>query len=1270
MSSDFPHAMHVDHIRRALWKPQSRAVVMVGAGFSRNADAISSAAPPFPLWWQFTDRLRKALYPTTKPEDTPDVLRMAEEYELATGRTALDDLLLEMIPDAQHQPGPLHELLLSLPWADLFTTNYDTLLERARTKVHEYKYDLVQTPSDVARAERPRIVKLHGSFPSHRPFIFTAEDYRTYPTRFAPYVNMVQQAIMENVFCMIGFSGSDPNFLQWTGWVRDHLGSSAPKIYLCDVLDLTPAKERLYQSMRVIPVDLGPLVPASRWTTAMRYRKSLEWLLLSLHNGRPLDMSSWPARPKHATPSSRAYTAPPALLEPPAIPQLVAGPETPVQTDNLSMEALRRHVQNWRSERLLYPGWVVIPEPNRLRLQLEIGHWLDNPRDQRILPLLKSQPIAERAETLYEFLWRFRRALVPLTQWLAQALHEFLEGVNPKPDLIDLQSLTTRPEIPQGNSDRLTELWVEFAFALINNAWQDRLEDQHVLWLKRLEQVVCLQSAWKARWYHAQCWHYLLRLDEQAVRGVLRKWPENWGLPFWEAKRASVLAELGDAQAALSHAEIALDHVRQGISNVSVNHTILSEEGWIIGLIQTIESATSRHGIEPRQGFQTRINHLRSLRCSPEEDLSYRERELQQKGVEKTKSNTHGFDPGSVSTTHHFSLRASLEHWILIQMFHDGAWPLRCGNIVPALKGMPQAVRRFWEHQPPLAISIGLLSGSAEALKQMLGRVDVSAMDPSMARSIFTWLSGVFLAALEASPVIPQDGESVEGLRARLLHSCPLILSRMTIHLTPDQLEHALTISIKMYRHEACQRNSLTHALISQMFQRTLFAASVDQRYAWLPRLLELPLKGELSFVGNESPDWPEPLLFIPWNTDWRLPIEHERTSWAGGVVHLLRRMKENAPEVRANAALRLARLSKLGGLTDKQGRSFVGALWEQTDGGGFPSHTGFVPSFLVALPFERTPGDNRIAVARYLLALDVANSQHYFSEIDNATACPWHNSEERKAGVEWASNEAESLLSKIQEWWPKQAPLLKASHQKKNFFHQPSILDRLVRHLGVALIPYLRNCAETQKQAVLNLVAEIEDLGQQTLLAQPALLIFDVNRAEDTAQRIQRALHGATDLDVSRGHSALTIWFGLSQSRGIPLPPPYLLDGWIEGVVSRRQPGLLDAVHHLAAFTSRFGELLQEHHLQNLNEGLEFLLLETRPTKVNDTEDEIPLTTEQRIVLRGHASHLAARLSAEQQRRGSAIPPVLEEWRKVGSTDALPEVRRAWAQVAKPIPG
>lgn len=77
-----------------------------------------------------------------------------------------------------------------------------------------------------------RIVKLHGSFPANRPFIFTAKDYENYPINFSPFVNMVRQSIMETIFVLIGFSGDDPNFHSWTSWVQNNLGEHKPKIYM------------------------------------------------------------------------------------------------------------------------------------------------------------------------------------------------------------------------------------------------------------------------------------------------------------------------------------------------------------------------------------------------------------------------------------------------------------------------------------------------------------------------------------------------------------------------------------------------------------------------------------------------------------------------------------------------------------------------------------------------------------------------------------------------------------------------------------------------------------------------------------------------------------------------------------------------------------------------------------------------------------------------------------------------------------------------------
>ena len=145
------------------------------------------------------------------------VLKLAQEYETGFGRSDLHKFLQQSVRDNDFRPAEAHVRLMKLPWRDVFTTNWDTLLETTAERIAERSYSVIRNMDEIPLLGQPRIVKLHGSYPAHFPLIFTEEDYRTYPRKFSPFVNTVQQAMMETVFCLIGFSGDDPNFLQWSG---------------------------------------------------------------------------------------------------------------------------------------------------------------------------------------------------------------------------------------------------------------------------------------------------------------------------------------------------------------------------------------------------------------------------------------------------------------------------------------------------------------------------------------------------------------------------------------------------------------------------------------------------------------------------------------------------------------------------------------------------------------------------------------------------------------------------------------------------------------------------------------------------------------------------------------------------------------------------------------------------------------------------------------------------------------------------------------------
>lgn len=349
--TDFPA---LEQLARALWHEGTArgAAVLVGAGFSRNAERPGIDTPEPPLWGDLASEMIKQLYPHTSKDAPRDPLRLAEEYRTYFGQAALDEFIRTHILDQAWDPGPLHRALLDLPWSDVLTTNWDTLLERAAsTTVADY--EIVHTTSDLPHAGGRRIIKLHGSLGTSEHFIIAEEDYRTYPTRFAAFVNLARQVFIENELCLLGFSGDDPNFLQWSGWIRDNLGGNARRIYLVGVLRLGRAKRKFLEARNIAPIDLGPLVENS--TSSERQSTAMAQFLAFLSEAKPAPRSAWhPA-------SHTAYAFLPTSLE---------GRRRQGSDADYAASLLDQAARVWRRDRATYPHWLVCPADRRQDLRI------------------------------------------------------------------------------------------------------------------------------------------------------------------------------------------------------------------------------------------------------------------------------------------------------------------------------------------------------------------------------------------------------------------------------------------------------------------------------------------------------------------------------------------------------------------------------------------------------------------------------------------------------------------------------------------------------------------------------------------------------------------------------------------------------------------------------------------------------------------------------------------------------------------------------------
>lgn len=320
---------HLHKIRTKLLSTdgKSKVSIMVGAGFSRNAAKIEASFEGMALW----DDLKQTMVLDLNNHrgiESKSVLEIGEIYSDEYGRSALDNLLKSLIPDENYEPTELYDKLLNLPWADVFTTNYDTLLERSKTNIYERNYQVVYDVSDIPTSVQPRIVKLHGSFPANRPFVFTKKDYDEYPIKFSPFVNMVQQSIMESTFLLIGFSGDDPNFKKWTSWVRENLKDHMPKIYMIGINE--GEKQKQLEDKGITLIDFKNVYPGTS-----NYGQMYKDLFEYLSPKKKEEKTNWPFN------------------------------------ENIEVKDLNEL-------RLNYPGWVVLPDKIRRSYYLKVKLMIDD----------------------------------------------------------------------------------------------------------------------------------------------------------------------------------------------------------------------------------------------------------------------------------------------------------------------------------------------------------------------------------------------------------------------------------------------------------------------------------------------------------------------------------------------------------------------------------------------------------------------------------------------------------------------------------------------------------------------------------------------------------------------------------------------------------------------------------------------------------------------------------------------------------------------------
>jgi hypothetical protein len=1196
----------LQQLARALWRNGSTrgAAVLVGAGFSRNAILAGEDSVKPPLWFDLLHAMASELYPDALDAAPTGALRIAEEYRTYFGQAALDDFIRVRFPDTAWSPGPLHTTLLSLPWSDILTTNWDTLLERASSESWDHTYDIIRTESDLPHARSPRIVKLHGTIGDPGPLIFAEEDYRTYPTKHAAFVNLARQIFVENELCLLGFSGDDPNFLEWVGWVRDQLGGKARRIYLVGALGLRPAKRKFLESLNIAPIDFAPLLGSMN--AAQRHETASKLFFEALAQAKPRPPHHW-----HRLPSSEY----PLSQSGPGVPDLY---QRVRKDDDFAAEILAQVAKIAEADRMSYPGWLVCPSEIRRVIQ----HVPDEAWCLRA-GVLGKFGVNQRAKILFEFVWRRKTAFHPLGQELLGFLTEILED-------------------GAGLLDK--GLRREFIVALIRDT---RLTHEAPTYddLRSLEERFGREDEELGlEITYQRCLLARDKMDLQLLLDELAQLRSD--TPMWKLRQAALWAEVGHHHHASKLIMEANDDLDKSHRLDRTSLWIKSRLGWANWLCQIKNLAKVS-----KSSTDARNRDFKELKIDPSDEIDYFHtsvREIQAARHESPEImplfNLGHYRESSRADRGEVDESAALKRYELDQLTEVVGIPTRLNNVDLVATAITNIAKVTYAKTFDWYVFLirGLHSHYDKPFEKYFNRIAIAQLSNDAAQQLILIVrEGIsfWIKRRDESHGQREDrGFSTDRLRLLIM-----VLSRLTVRMKEEEASEAFAFALKL----AADQNLCHHWLleaIGDLVRQAANAIPSNRRGDLALASLSFPLSSE---KGIEPRFWPNPAAWL-WNC--KPHRAQDDTAWALRISQLVAATRENQKS-REEASLRLTYLALEGSLSESELASFGEALWSITGDGehALPVGTNLLDSTFAELPGKEGI-DPAARVRHQLFEADlglILSPAPPISSIDlGVNRSIMHSMRNAyKLGIKPEAKKAQEYFDLVTCWEPPKADDIEPFTSLVQYRRD---IEALAGDLiGQVFLPELAVTELTEQRRERLLEFVFRSHSWSGLSGAPYFLAAHPDKEEAVAKVIEKGIASSVHSRVANAVMALLTWVDVATTRGIPPLPNSVTKKLIHLIDAKHEQGL-HALLHAASVLQRAKKLDPDNQTA-LIAALSDLFEDTKYDAVDiETRKAVSIS-----LVRAQCVRLATTL-----RDAGHSDSVLLDWAREAELDPLPEVR------------
>lgn len=1206
---DLPDYPALQQLGRALWRNGSvrGASILIGAGLSKNAERPGNDTLEPPLWWELMEEMVERLYPHDKKKAPKDPLRIAEEFRTYFGQAGLDDFLRTRFPDKSWSPGPLHGALLGLPWSDVLTTNWDTLLERTEN-TGDHSYEVVRTEADLTHARSPRIVKLHGTIGDPGPLIFAEEDYRTYPVKHAAFVNLARQVFIENELCLVGFSGDDPNFLQWAGWVRDHLGGNARRIYLVGNLRLERATRKYLEAHNIAPIDFAPIV--EKLTPNRQHAAATQIFIDELRKAKPAPRHEWRLTSHNAFPLAKAG---------------VDAHQRVHKDHEFAADLLKKTIPLFKADRANYPGWLVCPAHLRQSIAYTgDAHWLVS---KPVLDLLEPKL---RADALFEILWRRTIAFVPLDIKLADALTEFVDntpvGINP-------------------------DLRLEFALALMRDARISRDDDGVKRWGAVVEAGGTPDSAIRLAADYQRCLHARDKMDLVSVGTELAK--INSEEPIWKLRRAALHSDIGEytkATRLIKEATADLERRHRLDRNSLSVKSHLAWASWISGACDAWAYIGRADRPRARNFKELDIDPLREIEYIKDSGSKI-EKERREEAIAVRPSFDEGHYREGNSTIHIGSGDPGLLlMYEFDQLTEAVGIPIHINHVNVCAWAAIAAVEVAY--QPNVEWYVWLLralhSYSDKEFERRFGRVEIAQMPTAIAEALIATLESA--VAFWTKRFRDTHGPDLQNDR-RCAHDAfrltLMILSRLTVRMNPEQAAQTLREVIELGKDPLIKHHDLIEA-IAELAKYAVKAIPVAQRAACVLTILEFPLPSEKGAGAPHLP-WPQIVLDI-----WTMPPVRNPadTGWDHRINQLIAAAQKGNTD-RPLAISQLAYLAANGTLKPDETTAYGRALWSDLDAQeeGLPANTGLNTGVFLRLPAMEGIDIQARLSARLLSAdlhevmrlsppigtIEINQKGNHLASISNAV----------RFGLVLPADRAAEMFDEITAWEFQQVKDRQdafALSFTKSF--NDSIRLAAGHLLAAAVVPAMRTDQRTVERARALIAFITRARSWSSMQALPHFLVSAPEVTAEVIAILRIGLLGSDSQQVGNAAQATVAWAKLVWNGSLSELPHALVERLITTIEARHTMGL-------ASMLAAAVKLLPLDFFGA--EDLKRLAVMVTEIRGVGYEDIKPNTMEavSASLVRAECVKLAVALKERMADDGS-----LQAWIDEAKSDPLPEVR------------